>query len=34
LLLAHVIDATKARSEQVLKEAQALRDAIKKPAES
>jgi transposase-like protein len=34
LLLAHVIDATKARSELVLKEAQALRDAIKKPAES
>jgi predicted RNA-binding Zn-ribbon protein involved in translation (DUF1610 family) len=34
LLLAHVIDATNARSEQVLKDAQALRDTLRKPAES
>jgi hypothetical protein len=33
VLLAQVIDATNARSEQVLKEAQALRDALKRPAE-
>jgi predicted RNA-binding Zn-ribbon protein involved in translation (DUF1610 family) len=34
LLLASVIDATNARSEQVLKEARAVRGALKKPAES